>query len=93
MKLSFKETIWFQVTVPEILEDQFIEALVNSRIENSNDAIELLNNILPFDNIDGIHNLDTTDQMIASDNDGYSTIELMDSYGDIIWQNGEDILI
>ena len=89
MKLNFKQSIWFQLEIPDELEDDIRTALVSTKIDDADKAIHLINKILPEDNINGIHNLDTVEQMKIYNNSYDSTIELVDYSGNIIWMNGD----
>ena len=83
MNVLVKETIWREYTVAEgISQEDIIEKIKEEGI-----------NMAYFDRLleeENSHNLDTNYAIdIDFEQEGFSTIELRDTQGNIIWENGK----
>jgi hypothetical protein len=86
MKFDFKITAWERVWIPEDQEEKALDAIKEGVITSSNSLIEFLDNIDSFTTeIIG----ETDHQMTVEENDGFSTIEVVDDYGQTIYQNSD----
>lgn len=83
MNIDFKITTWERVTVPIEHEKKVLKAIKKSKITCSNDIFDIIDNI----NIELLD--EVTEQMTVKENEGNSTIEVMDDNGKIIWSNSK----
>ncbi len=82
--LNFKVTRWEKIHIPDELVNEVIEHLKTTEPDEVYDLLNLTgvyyDNICPDDAAE--------EPVLVSENDDYSTQELYDSNGDIIYQNG-----
>ena len=89
MEFDFKITTWERVTVRGENEQEVLQAIKNGEIESANDIYDFLAD-------KGVMNVDcekltqVDEQMSVEDNDGASTIEVLDSAGKTIFSNGTE---
>jgi len=88
MKFDFKITTWERVTVREENEQEVLQAIKNGKIESANDIYDFLADKGDM-NIEYEKLTDVDEQMSVEDNDGASTIEVVDA-GKTIFSNGTE---
>ena len=87
MRVDFKETIWYQVDVPEEHEQAILEMMKAGKIDDANDLVCALQELDEFLLGSGEHNLETGEQMSPLENDGQPTIEAFDDDENVLWSN------
>jgi hypothetical protein len=88
MKFQFKITTWEEVTVPEYLEGQVLEAVESGKIESAQDVFDWLSENGHEVDAECSKIDDVDEQMTVEENGGQSTIEVLDD-GKYIFHNGE----
>lgn len=88
MKFDFKITTWERVTVKEENEQEVLQAIKNGKIESANDIYDFLADKGDI-NIECEILTEVDEQMSVEDNDGASTIEVVDA-GKTIFSNGTE---
>jgi hypothetical protein len=88
MKFDFKITTWERVTVSEEYEQEVLQAIKDGKIESANDIFDFLADKGDM-NIECEKLADVDEQMSVEDNDGASTIEVVDA-GKTIFYNGTE---
>tara|TARA_R110000851_G_scaffold21819_1_gene65042 strand:- start:4588 stop:4866 length:279 start_codon:yes stop_codon:yes gene_type:complete len=89
MEFDFKITTWERVTVKEENEQEVLQAIKNGKIESANDIYDFLADKGDI-NIECEKLTQVDEQMSVDDNDGASTIEVLDSAGNSIFSNGTE---
>jgi hypothetical protein len=90
MRVDFKETVWYQMSVPKKHEKAVLKALKEGKITDATDLIDFLGDL--GEDVSGEHNLETSEQMFPNDiQDGQATIECFKEKNDDdrIWSNEE----
>lgn len=83
--VDFKTTVWERVRIPDSLAPLVIDKIRNGEI---NSASEMFGISEDFDC--GYETLlDTSEQMLPEENDGFATIELYNDNNEIIYANGK----
>ena len=88
MKFDFKITTWERVTVREENEQEVLQAIKEGKIESAQDIFDFLADKGDM-NIECEKLSDVDEQMSVEDNDGASTIEVVDN-GKTIFSNGTE---
>ena len=87
MRVTFKETIWYEIDVPKETENEVIEKLKSGKIYEAGD---LINSGILDDPCDyGEWLYDTSEPMSIEENDQFATIEAYNDKGEIIFANGK----
>jgi len=83
-KIDFKITVWERVYVPDQIYNDVLNDIKNDRIQSSDEIFgRYFHEDLSTEML-----MDTTFQMMTHDNNGMSTIEILDDDGNIDWANG-----
>ena len=88
MKFQFKITTWESVTVPEEHEEMILNKIKSGEIESSSDIFDELAELGDM-NVECEKILEVDEQMTVLENQGFSTIEVLDNRGITIYGNGE----
>ena len=88
MKFDFKITTWERVTVREENEQEVLQAIKEGKIESAQDIFDFLADKGDM-NIECEKLTDVDEQMSVEDNDGASTIGVVDN-GKTIFSNGTE---
>lgn len=85
MKISFKETIWLDITF-DTNSDNLVKDIENQNIDNAEDLCRYLDE----NNIEFIsqYNLESSTPIYPPDNFMYSTCEMYNEEGELIYSNG-----
>lgn len=86
MDFDFKVTVWQRVNVPEEIEDHVLKAIKSGKITSAIEVYAFLNEVTSDIYCSTL--LETEEQMTVEENDGNSTIEVVEN-GKTIWENGE----
>ena len=87
MEVHFKITTWEKVIIPEGKENKVLELINNGEIETSEDIFLHIDS----DGYEGvIHEIidETEIQLTLEENEGFSTIKVLNDDDEIIYQNG-----
>ena len=92
MKIHFKIQTWEIVTIPDDKLKDTIAGIQSGRIKDSQDLYEDLNRDEQINDYDRQYNFESDEQLTPEDNEGYSTIEVYDEYGYLLYWNGRNPL-
>lgn len=92
MEIQFKIKTWEVVTIPDDKLQDIIAGIQSGRIKDSQDVYEDLNKDEQINDYDRRYNVESDEQVTPDDNDGYSTIEIYDGDGDLVYWNGRNPL-
>lgn len=81
--VDFKITSWERVSIDDERLDEVLEKIKNGEIQTSNDLVYTLNDDCSFEGV----LYETEEQLSLQDNDGYSTIEIIQD-GRTLYGNG-----
>ena len=82
MKFDFKVTTWERWVVHDSHEEKVLEAIKDGRISSAEELFDF-ENVEPSSEFIDI----ASEQMSVDDNDGYATIEVLNSEGETIYNN------
>lgn len=92
MKVQFKIKTWEVITIPDDKLKDVIANIQSGKIKDSQDIYENLTKneqISYFDRqFDREYNFDCDEQLTPDENEGYSTIEVYDEDGELVYWNG-----
>ena len=84
MKFEFKKTTWEKVTIPKEKEAEILKGIEDGEITSADDIFDICKDAV-CEEIEGV---DTP--MSIEQNEGFSTIEVRNDEGDIIYENGDE---
>lgn len=89
MRFDFKITAWETVTIPEELQNAVLEKIKKGEINNSHEMYDFLDVSFNFSDMNLKLNPNYTEAITLHDNQGASTIEVVDESNDsVMWKNG-----
>ena len=83
MDVDFKIITWQRVTIPEYAEETVLRKLKEGQIT----TIEEIFEIAADSYMENLEEVET--YMTVKENEGYSTIEVLNEEGETIWDNSE----
>ena len=93
MDVAFKETVWYNIDVPEEYEDKVQEALEEGKIQEANDLMNLLSEAV----LEGEYMVDTAESITPEENNEQATIIALGEYEDhehlsreVLFANGKN---
>lgn len=83
MKVQYKETIWNEIEIPKGLEKDVLESFQSGKISDPHELFDIFDS-----DIENQLLFETTDFIEPDfEQDGYSTIEIVDDNYDTLWDN------
>lgn len=83
MRIDFKESIWYQMDIPDEFNDDISRMVKDGTFITPTDVIQYLET--QGINTHGEYNIQSTDPLPPTKGD--ASIELLNEQGDIIWSN------
>lgn len=85
MEFQFKISVWEEIIVPENKEQEILQAIKDGKITCSNDVYGYcVSHDIQFEVLS-----DTEEQITPNNNNGESTIYVMDNEDETIYENGK----
>lgn len=88
MQFDFKITTWQRVSVSKENENKVLDAIKTGELNTASDVFNFLAE-LGDHNVSVENLLDTETEMTLEDNQGWSTISVIDEEGQSIFENGK----